>query len=106
MEKESDKSARRKSLLYETEIGRFLAAGVIIAILMLIIYRIFPVQFETNDDSSMMNILSGRQTGNPEVGTIYSNIVRDYGISFLYKIFPGFSWYTITTILLLSLIHI
>ncbi|WP_270395280.1 hypothetical protein [Mediterraneibacter massiliensis] len=101
MEKESDKSARRKSFLYETEIGRFLAAGVIIAILMLIIYRIFPVQFETNDDSSMMNILSGRQTGNPEVGTIYSNIVRDYGISFLYKIFPGFSWYTITTILLL-----
>jgi len=83
------------------ETVRVCMATVIVLVVMLCTYIFFPVSFETNDDSGMMYILAGYRTGQPEVGTVYCNILWDSLICFCYRIFPRFPCYVAVFVLVL-----
>lgn len=69
-------------------------------------YFVMPIGFETNDDSGMMYILAGYRTGEPAIGTVYSNIIWDVIVSTLYKVIPNVQWYVVVFILLLFLANV
>lgn len=65
------------------------------------IYLTVPVWFETNDDTSIMNVLAGYRTGEPYPYHQFINVLLGYLVTFLYKVFPLVSWWTLLHVIFL-----
>lgn len=71
---------------------RLLFSAVLVTVLLAATWALIPITFETNDDESLMNYLSGAKTGKPEADT---TLILFYGEkSYLLSIesperFPG-----------------
>ncbi|MBO4370483.1 MAG: hypothetical protein J5808_03870 [Paludibacteraceae bacterium] len=50
--------------------------------------------FETNDDVVMAWIASGQYSGTPDAHLVFINILYGYVVAALYRLMPGFEWYT------------
>lgn len=62
-------------------------------LLLLIIWKICGINFETNDDTMVMMSVTGAKTGLPTAETIFSNILWGALLSFLYGISENIPWY-------------
>lgn len=60
-----------------------------------IIYSIHPPVFESNDDVTILNTLSGRVTGTPSGEAMFFSVFLGLPISLLYRIIPQVQWYTL-----------
>jgi len=71
-----------------------------------VVFFIYPIQFETNDDPGQMYIYAGYLTGRPSVYIPHSacSIFLGYIVSGLYGLFPAFPCYSIffITVMLIS----
>lgn len=63
-------------------------------IICLAIYLIHPPLFESNDDVTILNALSGRITGEPSGEAMFFSVFLGFPISFLYRLFPQIQWYS------------
>ena len=75
----------------------------IVGILLLIVWRISPITWESNDDQIIMGYLAGFMTGEPEIlpciiGFLYAKL-----ISGLYTLNSAIPWYTLVFLTLLYL---
>lgn len=78
-----------------------LGLAVIIALIVFTLGALLlPLQYETNDDPTVLLIASGHITGEPEARLVFINYFYGHVIRFLYARFPGPEWYTIAFCLL------
>ena len=57
------------------------------------VWVIYPIQFETNDDYTLMLIASGATFGSPSAVSVYSAYAQGLLLSRLYTAFPSLPWY-------------
>lgn len=69
--------------------------AIITGILIIASYLLFTLQYETNDDSMIMNYISGLYTGRPEIMPFYMEAPYSYLISCLYMLTTRISWYSV-----------
>ncbi|MCM1232525.1 MAG: hypothetical protein NC489_20570 [Ruminococcus flavefaciens] len=79
---------------------RLFFSVIFVSVLMCIVYLLFPIQFETNDDAGIMALLAGFRTGNPQPGSIFSFYLWGKIVSFFYTLTETVPWYTILFIFL------
>lgn len=81
---------------------------VYVTVLLGILWSLFPIRFETNDDTGIMYYLAGYNTGEPMAASIYCKYLFGKFISVLYTWFDAYPWYTYVYCILfwLSLITI
>lgn len=72
-----------------------------VAVLLGLLWVLCPVSFETNDDMTIMNMVSGFYTGVPTSGTIFSYYLWGKFLSTLYGITGSVSWYALSYMLLI-----
>lgn len=75
-------------------VGSMLAS----AIFFLIIYKLIPIVYSTNDDRMIAEIISGQFTGTPEAYAIQMTYGFTWFLSKLYKITRSINWYGIVLI--------
>lgn len=66
---------------------------VIPLVLLLILWRICGINFETNDDTGIMMFVTGAKTGSPTAETVFCNILWGGFVSVLYRINESIPWY-------------
>ncbi len=73
----------------------FIAAAIIVLVLVSVTGFLFDYYFDLNDDVLMKDILSGAYTGQPEENNIQMLFPISFLLSILYRIFPGADVYGI-----------
>ncbi len=71
----------------------FIVSFIFTGISLLIILLTLPVRYETNDDFTMLTILSGNGGFPSSPDAIFLNPILGYVLYFLYKLVPSFPWY-------------
>lgn len=66
-----------------------------------IVYILFPVQFEVNDDSFLMEYISGSKTGKPQIVPFIMTIYYSAIVAGLDSITSAVPWYTIILLLII-----
>ena len=88
------RSKLQKVTLFWNMQGRTGIISIMIPVLFMIILMIFPgVYFETNDDKTIMEILSGVLTLSQDAHVIYMNYLLALPLSFLYRVNRTIPWY-------------
>lgn len=72
--------------------NRYTIATIIV---MIVVYLMFPLQFETHDDPQIMNYISGLYSGEPGAMPFYMQVPYSFLIAMLYRITTQISWYSI-----------
>jgi len=80
----------------------YLTIGFFITVFFIVCAIYLPIQFEENDDITMLLLASGKYSGTPEPHLIYINYVYGLLVCGLYWITREIEWYSI----LFSLFHI
>ena len=65
------------------------------ALFILVLLRFFHFRYITNDDTTMISILSGSYTGDPDGHAVFIHYPLSLIIAFLYKCTPQISWYMV-----------
>lgn len=76
---------------------------IIILICLVVFWSFFRPQFDTNDDTGLLNYISGYQTGHPEILPYVMSVPYTFIVSSLYFLFSGIPWYTVCFIFLLTI---
>jgi len=74
---------------------RVLFCFAICALFYAVVFCIYPIQFETNDDYGNMYIYAGYFSGEPYPIIMHLSTFLGYIITGLYRLFPGFPCYSI-----------
>ncbi len=87
--------------------GRALRARALIALLLAaallgLLYAVCPVRFETNDDTALMQIVSGARTGEPHSYDVYNNVCYSAPLALLYRLMDGVPFYTLMQLFLIA----
>lgn len=82
---------------------RLLFSAVLVTVLLAATWALIPITFETNDDESLMNYLSGAKTGKPEADTTLILFLWGKIVSSLYRITGAVPWYTLIFLALIAL---
>lgn len=69
-------------------------------LLFFIIYLVFNIRFEENDDIMMGLIASGQYSGVPDHHLVFSNVIYGYLLKSLYSVYSTLEWYTIIQVLI------
>lgn len=64
-------------------------------VVFLMIYFLFGIRFEENDDIVMALISSGQYTGNPDCHLVFINFIYGFFLNVFYKVIPQLEWYSI-----------
>lgn len=83
--------------------ARALIALLLAAALLGLLYAFCPVRFETNDDTALMQIVSGARTGEPYPYDVYNNVCYTAPLSLLYRLIGGVPFYTLFQLALIVL---
>ena len=81
---------------------RIITSLLIVVVLLGIIWTIFPVCFQNNDDKVLLYLTAGYTTGTPEMGTVFGSFYYYGIICWLYNICAGIPWYTIIELLVIG----
>lgn len=65
------------------------------AVVFVLLARLLPIHFETNDDVAMCMILNGQYSGSPDGHIVYSNALLGWIIAGLYSLTQVVEWYTL-----------
>ena len=84
-----------KGLLKENNIN-FLLSLIIALLYMLLVCSTTDIVYIINDDRGMSYIASGAMSGNPDGHVIFMNYTFSWMLSRLYICLPGYDWYGIT----------
>ena len=82
---------------------RAMLSTVIVMALLILTWTLIPINFETNDDTGIMEYLSGARTGKPESDSIFSLFLWGKIVSTLYTINAGIPWYILIFLTLIAL---
>lgn len=82
---------------------RAMLSTVIVMALLILTWTLIPINFETNDDTGIMEYLSGARTGKPEADSIFSLFLWGKIVSTLYTINAGVPWYSLIFLALIAL---
>lgn len=80
-------------ILNKKNIKSFIFSLIVVLTLYIVVFKISLFTFMTNDDANIQNVLSGNVTGTPYFYHQLISVFLSFPIAFLYKIFPGFSWW-------------
>lgn len=83
--------------------NRYFISLISVILIFLMIWLIFPICFETNDDSSIMYIIAGYRSGSIEIDPIFSGILWGGIVGGMYYLFPQVAWYTIFSIMVIGI---
>lgn len=89
---------RRKTL-------EWILAACLSVLLLGTVWTVLGSYWETNDDRSIAEILSGAIGGVPEAHVVYINYILSCLLSFLYRVTAGIPWYGLTIILCHVLVY-
>lgn len=76
----------------------FCGSMLLSALVFLIIYKLIPIVYSTNDDRMIAEIISGQFTGKPESYGIQMSYGFTWFLSKLYELARGWNWYGIVLI--------
>lgn len=76
---------------------------LITVICLAVLWIVCPVCFQNNDDKTLMYLVAGYFTGEPEAGTIFGSFYYYGIIALLYKIYSGVAWYTIVQLAMIAI---
>lgn len=65
------------------------------AVVFVLMARLLPIHFETNDDVAMCMILNGKYSGTPDGHIVYANALLGWVIAGLYFLTKKVEWYTL-----------
>lgn len=82
---------------------RLLFSAALVTFLLAVTWALIPITFETNDDESLMNYLSGAKTGKPEADTTQIFFLWGKIVSSFYRITGALPWYTLIFLALIAL---
>ena len=80
----------------------YLTIGLFVSVFFIVCAYVLPIQFEENDDITMLLLASGKYSGTPEAHLMYINYLYGLFLFLWYKSFPAIEWYSIW----FSLLHI
>ncbi len=73
----------------------WLPSLVLTVICLAVLWKLCPICFQNNDDKTLMYLVSGFATGEPEAGTVFGSFYYYGFIGLLYRAYAGIAWYTI-----------
>lgn len=77
---------------------RFFCIIVGFFLLFILLYKLFTLRYESNDDVVMMLISAGYFSDSPNHHLVFINALLGYLISGLEKFYPAFNWYSIVLV--------
>lgn len=80
----------------------YLTIGFFVTIFFIVCAIYLPIQFEENDDITMLMLASGKYSGHPDFHLVFIKIFYGLFLCFWYSLLPQLEWYTIW----FSIIHI
>lgn len=78
----------------------FLAAVVVNAIALILVFIFCETKYETSDDYIMATVMAGAYDGNPNPYMIYINVLWGYFLLPFYHLLPQISWYLLSQLFL------
>ncbi len=86
---------KKLSIFFSKPVYIFIISIIINSLLFTLFFCFITPRFRTNDDIAMMELASGRVTGQPGEYLVYINIVVGKLLSMLYLGFPEINWYPV-----------